>query len=337
MARRGQGPTGQFSLRTNGEGIARAEGLPGREVEVRARPGRRYIAPERVSILPDGREVRIVLRKALWIRGVVLSPEGEPLPRILVRANYRREGMGQSSAYTDEEGRFAIPCVGGEVVDLVVDGQIKLPGGPNVRRWGESPYRGEVAGVAAPASGIEVRTSEDSMNRSLTVIVLDPDEKPVPSTGVRIYGTGKEGRRAQTDESGRAVFSGLPAQTMRIVADRPHREPYRETVVASEGVDVLPEGQEVTLRLREAFVIAGKVVDAEGKPTAGAQVTLDVQQKYGESRITNAEGRFRLTAPRGYTCELSVLYKPAPRVFLRTSLDGVTESDGEIILRLPER
>jgi hypothetical protein len=87
-------------------------------------------------------ELRVVLQRAVFVRGVVLAADGKPLAGFGVRA-------GSEVTGTAPDGSFKLRVPVGEAVDLVVDGQ-------SVGNW--EPIVGELRGVAAGTEGVEIAT-----------------------------------------------------------------------------------------------------------------------------------------------------------------------------------
>jgi protocatechuate 3,4-dioxygenase beta subunit len=103
-------------------------------------------------------------------------------------------------------------------------------------------------------------------------------------------------RTAATDEKGVALMEGLPAEEYDVVATAP-----TFTTVAVEGVQVgrgrvLP----MTIRLGPGVSISGKVVDAEGKPIAGAYAFGLHQPSWSPcvGQLTRKDGTFTLDGLR---------------------------------------
>jgi len=115
---------------------------------------------------------------------------------------------------------------------------------------------------------------------------------------------------AHTDERGEFVIAEAPAERLTLLLDRPGRTTVAAaTVTLTEG-DTTDAG---TLTLDAGRTLAGRVLDASGKPVAGAEVRAgravagtDVRGPalFGPGVTTDAEGRFRVTG-------VSTLYEAA--------------------------
>jgi hypothetical protein len=103
-----------------------------------------------------GQEIVYVLEKGAFLDGTVLSPEGDPLPWLQVIAKSPSGGEEITATYSGPDGAFRIKLRGGIPADLSVTGLRSNPGMPDGERT--SPFRGELRGVTAPASGITIRT-----------------------------------------------------------------------------------------------------------------------------------------------------------------------------------
>ena len=107
----------------------------------------------------------------------------------------------------------------GTVHDLVING---IRQGKK-RAVDLTAYRGESRGVVAPALDVQIRTWEVPFDRSLTVIVHDPDGNPVPSAPVALGGSGVpvESESLVTDAEGRVRVDGLTGESKFITVLMP--------------------------------------------------------------------------------------------------------------------
>ncbi|MHC4939641.1 MAG: sigma-70 family RNA polymerase sigma factor [Planctomycetota bacterium] len=242
-----------------------------------------YLMPEPVRNLPEDQEVvEFTLKRAATITGVVLKPDGKPLPRALVGA----EGM--SPAYADEEGRFKLLVEPGARVDLV------FRGSSNQRGVVEQKYEGELRGVSAGARDQKLQLRDIEGGKSLTVLVLDPDGKPM--AGERVWalaGSNREGEGVTSDD-GRVTLTNLLKRRMSVMVmgkrDRP------ADVVQPRAASVVPDGQEITLQFRRAVARSGVVTGAKA---AHVMLYRDVkgELQYVAHGRANDEGRFTLMVP----------------------------------------
>ena len=256
---------------------------------------RRFVWPKPELVKPAGQEVVLRLRRAGEIRGVVLAPDRTPLGGISVMARDAAGDWG-AGAFAKEDGTFAIPVGLGDTVDLSINGQ-RLKARTSGRMDEASPYRGERKGVVCPAEGVEIVTTIVESNRRITVRVLDLQGNPMARVPLTIL---KPGERMfpSTGEDGRLTVEGLLAEEIQVSALMPAvviggPPPLPDGTVLPEPVKVVPDGQEITLRLRTGVPITGTVLDSEGRPTSGARVDLQTTDFVGASALTGADGRFK--------------------------------------------
>lgn len=278
---------------TGPSGRARLTDLPAKDVEVRVDremlPGEPF---ERVWAGPfpaDGRIVEVRFPRRPSIRGRVVGPDGEPVAFLEVLA-VDATGQGVATGTTDREGRFRLRVPGDGPFDLHVSG-IRYASAPG-EAPGVLPLAGHADGVR-PGDAPVIGTEKVARDRTLTVRVLSPDGEPIPDASVgaigwagRVYGV--------TGEDGRCVLDGLPDRevTLRVAAfPRDAEAPW----VAPAAKDVVPEGQEVELRVRVGKFVRGTVVDGDGKPVSGASVVLPGL----DSVRTGADGRFAVAGLPG--------------------------------------
>ncbi|HYU34497.1 MAG TPA: carboxypeptidase-like regulatory domain-containing protein [Thermoanaerobaculia bacterium] len=192
------------------------------------------------------------------------------------------------AAVTDQEGRFALG---------------KLPPAPallDVCRDGYVPWRD--AGVSPGPLRIQLETATRIAGRA-----LDPSGAPVPGvhvtaesqarpSGHNVLGArcGEVGQRdeAVTDAAGRFTLAPLRADWYTVTAEAPGWQripPLRRQTTLDHPVDPL------RLVLEPAAFLVGKVVDPDGQPVAGAEITL-ADEPAGKVPATSSgtDGAFRL-------------------------------------------
>jgi len=230
-------------------------------------------------------EVEIVLERGAWISGVVRTPDGKPLPRGYVNAEVGGEKV--ASGKTNDEGEFRFAVARDARVDLVFAGAVQ-EGGVIAHEW-----KGVLRGVSAGARDQVLRLRELE-KRPLIVRVVDPDGNPVAGLSVHCMPPAPRQPYAATGGDGRAVFEALPRRkcTIRVLgSSRPAGE-----FVPPESVEVVPDGQEITLKCLPGRSIRGRV-NVEAR--AGVRVQQDVDGKLCHLGYADSEpdGSFRVGVP----------------------------------------
>jgi RNA polymerase sigma factor (sigma-70 family) len=134
---------------------------------------------------------------------------------------------------------------------------------------------------SAPASGPK-RGAEDSVAGKDSVMVsgwvLDLDRKPVAGAKLYLPTFALKGpaysERAMSGPEGRFHFTIAKSELDRTSADRP--APHVMAVAAGHGCDwaKVEVAGELALRLVKDVPINGRILDADGKPVAGAKLTV---------------------------------------------------------------
>jgi uncharacterized GH25 family protein len=235
-----------------------------------AHQGHNWHNASRDIVLTEEANVEIQLQRGLHVTGKVLANDsGHPLPGI---------GLYSSSEHPVQSGldgtyELWLPRISGGT----------YPSDPLDEYFSSDPFFKSPAAEHAPG---EARIQPFEMQRRAATLgtVLDPDGKP--AAGFTVTCESKRERFTNTaalltDRHGRFRFSNVADGT-----------PVKLTVMDRRGVT--PEPVEVTLKPDEPLVIRlvepspkrlqGRVVDATGKPVAGA--TVEVRQ----GRVSIAEG-----------------------------------------------
>jgi RNA polymerase sigma-70 factor (ECF subfamily) len=236
----------------------------------------------------DGKEVRVVLRRTVEIRGVIHGEDGKPFASY-VKATLHRDGSDAGSGSSDETGEFAMKVPLGEVVDLWVRGTI-----PDAHGQSYTGFEGRANGVAGPKDGVEIvlRPVKTTYDRALVVVVQDSTGVPYSGVEIGIYEPPKSWK-LKTDADGRARFEGLPSHELCLnFADLDTSPPQHAMDVAPGLLNVMAKGQEIVVKYRAGAAIHGRVVDAKGRGVADAYVGVTTSDgKFIQSR-GDADGRF---------------------------------------------
>lgn len=294
----------QYSYRGTGlsgpDGRFRLEGVPEGLAVVRAAPEEcalKYVA-ERVrnvsvaaGVTTSG--VVIGLRKGGILKGRVFDVvTGEPVVASV--------SVTQSAALAREEYVWL-------VADKKAEYSVRLPAGAYSVRFGSADGYVAEQGTggrevsAVVEEGLEVRAPDLKAQPAVrvTVRVLGPDGRPAPgilvsNAGGATYYSGP----TRTDALGKATVGNLPpGERLQITARN------EEGTLRGEG-QVTPEAgdaNELVIALKEAVpcAVTGKVVDPDGQPIAGANVSFLRPSGGGgwtgqEMAKTGAQGNFEI-------------------------------------------
>ncbi len=146
------------------------------------------------------------------------------------------------------------------------------------------------AGSAASMGG--EKPVEKPGQREFRLQVTGPDGKPLPHVHCEIRGipniptadvlVGRHekdhryGTILESDESGQLHFwRPVDAQYLNVFVELPGFGPYLAAWRVADGSEGIPDS--FTIELEAAWTVTGQVVDASGKPIAGAQVSPQVQ------------------------------------------------------------
>ena len=220
------------------------------------------------------------------VTGLVTDVSGGPIEGATVSAT-RRETLGRgeivAAAFTDRDGRYRLTLapgayvVSGEREDYVrASANLELADGArtlDLRLVPAGVVEGVVKDVAsgAPVAGAKVEASTAQLGR---------------------FGGMHRGASVTTDARGQFRLAGLTpgaiALSARVDVDgRQSREPTEVLLGIGEQV------AGVELWVEVAPYLAGRVVDADGRPIAEADI-LAMGGASGESTQTDADGRFRV-------------------------------------------
>jgi len=159
--------------------------------------------------------------------------------------------------------------------------------------------------------------------RSLSVEVLDAEGAPI--TGAKVWVEGVKGRSARTSVEGQALLQGITVKpTVVRASSKAHRSGRIEVKAGKSG-----ETTSVELKLQAAQPVAGRVVNADGYPAAGAIVRcLGVVEGEAVSTKADQDGNFTLS-PSAEGCDLVASMAGAG-----PSESQVATSGSEVTLRL---
>jgi len=279
--------------------------------------------------------VEMPAARTVLVRGRVLAADtGQGLPdATLSLSQYDpTTGAGYTTwGLTDAEGRYEIPC---------------LPG--TTQLYASSPTY-----VSGPAASGEVEVGPDGATapdltlepaRSLRALVVDEASAPVSGADVSVRQSGPEpgfggGSAAVTGDDGLCTCPDLVGGPATVQARKGTL--VSEDLVVEVGKDGVDEPVRLVLEAGRAAAVTVRIVDQDGRPVAGAQVSLYEQsERYGTSRPvgeTDANGQVTqsgLTPGTSYRITASALNAFPVETDLWAAEAGVTHDLGTLTIRL---
>lgn len=249
-----------------------------------------FVAPDPLRVDATAKEAVIVMRQGVHTTGRVVGPDGASVagaPVAVVQAGGR-----STQAIADADGRFDAVVAPEGVLDLSFDGLIPPDRGPSAKETG---LRAHLTGVAPGSRDVVLRCERVASDRTLRVLVVDPDGTPVPDASFWYTTGGDIGQGtmafAKTGSDGRATLTGLTPRELTL-ATNIHGDWF-----ASIQVRATPDGGEVKLAYRTAIVISGAAAWPDGSVPKKCEARLSRGDAFVVSNDADAEGRFRLPAP----------------------------------------
>ncbi|MEZ6197322.1 MAG: sigma-70 family RNA polymerase sigma factor [Planctomycetota bacterium] len=315
------------SSRTDAKGRVAFAGVPGGELTFTA--GGAFSGYRPTTGVPaeiDG-EVRIVVEREVRLEGRVIGPDDEALAGFEIEVRF--EGGRIETAMSHFDGTFAIDGPAGRPAILELTGQHSEAMAPGMFTMVASEYVGKLEGVAAPASGLVLRAERAVGDKSLRVIVVDPEGRPVP--GAEVHGAPHgEYRTFVADEEGSVSFRELRPIAFNLSARLAGER--AEEHYPSETLKVTPADQTVRLALRPARRLTGRVELEDGSPAVKFAVTarLDGEEHY--RAITDEDGRFAMTLVAGKSYVLEAISSDRTKFARKDDVTGTT-----VTVRIPNR
>jgi RNA polymerase sigma-70 factor (ECF subfamily) len=268
---------------------------------------------------------------AALVSGRVLSFDGQPIAGAPVLLG---DGRGRSRVATvsDGEGRYAIVAAGiDEWIEARPAGTLPTP--PHlvcsveegreldlVTARPSGVLRGRVWDAQErPVAGAEVELRSPLMTSrvgSLLATSVRDELAARASFGAQATVEGTlEPTRCRTDGSGRFEAPLPPEERILVVASAPGLPPGLELVETRAGTDRNTDGsvdQELEIRLAEPVSIAGRVLDRDGRPCAGARLELELAEPRPrlETR-SDASGRYEFAGVGSGPFVLRLLERPS--------------------------
>ena len=299
---------------TDADGRYTLNSLSGRIMVVYSQPPRTHVLiPSQTNTMPEfdvpaGVETfelppREARPAAAPVRGVVRDEAGQPVAGAAIEVDYTfpfektTYGGGKASATTDAAGNFVLD-------GLVPDAKLLITARLLNRK---NPVPIEVVADANTPRTVEVKVAVRPVYAA-SGRVLDADGKPVANALVKLQSRG-QGQYPQFAQQ--VVLVGI--REVRTGPDGVFRTPgelegrtaeyYAEVSAVgfpSTRTDWTPAPQgdllrfaDLVLRRNSPRTVEGRVVDRDGKPVEGAEVS-HIDTPKGMPARTDAEGRFRL-------------------------------------------
>jgi RNA polymerase sigma factor (sigma-70 family) len=265
-----------------------------------------------------------------------------------------------TTAYPDEDGRFAIAALPGRgMLGVYASSErylrgvgaeaIRKPGpGPeaSLRAYPGFPFASSYHRIVAfdASSGSEAVSLDLQLDPGRVVLAtaVDPDGKPVP--GCRAFGTRSltYWDRRPLDSATFQVTALDPRQTRRVMV---YHEGRRLGGTALIGKD---EAGPLTIQLQPCGIVTGRLVDEEGQPRTKVELVnygfRDDGRNYGVFHRhcpVDREGRFRIELIPGlpYTADAETEeHRTAGQVFLKLVLGpGEVRDLGDVVVKAPPR
>ncbi|MBI2919843.1 MAG: carboxypeptidase regulatory-like domain-containing protein [Planctomycetes bacterium] len=286
--------------RTNAAGLAEFDAPP-EAMEITAIWP---IEPDRIGVSDSRLRAKAILQAdTCTIRmpfgtasGHLRLESGEPIVGGVINAC----GMpGETAAAaTDATGRFVIRIPEGGHVDLSFCAEFvrrNYPGGWQLQcdRWEEMKVAG-IADVRAGTRDLLLLTEIYRSDGTLRVVVLDSEDRP--ASGVLVSGMGPEQFTTHwyRSETGRVELENLMVRPQRIEVRFGWKDDWTGHWLPTATEDVIPEGQEIIIRVASGTVIHGDVRGPSGERVAGAMIRVDLAGKGQPSARSDANGAFSL-------------------------------------------
>lgn len=363
-----------FKTTTDDQGRYRLTGLPvGKDNALLAVPPKDepYLLSKKradTAGAEDPSQVDFELKRGIWIRGRITDAKtGAPVPScavdyyVFLDNPYWKSAPGFQGAYqyfsylTDHDGRYALPGLPGRgilAVQVCSKQTDRYPLRVGVEKIPELRNGGGTFDKVAPrmlytygmnvlaevdlAEGAEAVEHDFQLDpgETLTGTVLDPAGKPL--AGAQYSGL-----------IDRNYWNPLRSSTFTVNCYRPDHPRkllfvHLERKLAGSRVVEGPQTGPIRVQLQPWGVVTGRVVDADGKPLTGVQMTGQDLPNYLWQRdpggqfhyldwhfLTDPNGRFRIEglAP-GITYNLSAWDKP-PGTYLANLISAVTVEPGQ--------
>jgi Carboxypeptidase regulatory-like domain len=240
-------------------------------------------------------ELRLVLARGATAAGRLTTDRDEPLAGGTValrpdpggRRMISQRGKPHREAAAGPDGRFELRHLAPGRYQLTARAPGRVPAHQSIEVVAGTP-RTDLGDVPlAPGAALEGR-------------VLDERDRPVPGAAVFLMGEPGERQHVMTEADGAFRLADLEPGRVRVSV-------RREGYVQADLDHAIPSAEPLTVRLRPARTLTGRVVGPRGEPAAGALLHQVDRHEDGElvsqgvSSLIEAdgEGRFRIALAAG--------------------------------------
>lgn len=293
----------------DGVAVVRASGRI--DVEVVAWAMRRrdpsILAAPPARVEADASDVTITMKSGDVWTGTITGPDARPVVGALV--SFHSGGRDLEFCCADGSGRFQITVPRGTRGELRFLGDVQD---------GNSTRSVALAGSAAADSEpreVAIRAESIRTGLAVRVVVLDAAGRACPGAMVFLSRATMSGAPAivRCDSEGRGEFRDLDARPAQITV------PATARGVLAAPVAVVPDGQELVLRLEPATVVSGVVTAADGSPVSVQVMISRGDDILASNRSAASDGRFTFHVAAG----------DGPfRIVARRDDDATAEADG---------
>ena len=290
---------------------------------------------QKADVMTGTKDVEIVMTAGLAIEGVVVKADGKPVAGVYVQAERITSddedessiSFGSQMSATGADGKFRVAGL--------APGHYKL----ELNDWSGTSQALRLTGasdIAAGATGLRLVASE---GLRVSGVVVDDAGAPVAGARVDAVIENEQNRSATTDAAGRFDVSGLPDVKVKLTCSAPGRVQASVTGVAAGARDV-------RIVLAKGRSIAGRVLDASGKPYQGRLIVTrmpgpgDTEEVGNSSQWSesNADGKFTVDGLRDGKWAISafVANPDQPNSFRSVALGTADAGAADLDLRLPK-
>jgi RNA polymerase sigma-70 factor (ECF subfamily) len=224
-------------------------------------------------------EQDLVLEQGVEVRGVVVGPQGQPVPAATVFLGFSPSAYNRQDAVSAADGSFAFACVAAGDETL------------NVERRGLAGKRMKLHVPKPPAAPVTVRVELEA-GHFIGGGASSADGKPVVGVSIapRLGDEYLDGIRGKTDAKGRFRLDGVPASGLSL-------EFYGAGALRLVQPVATVDRDDLAVTLERHGHMAGTVVDGRtGKPVANFRI------RFGQARLRDGEqsgGGYSATWVRG--------------------------------------